>query len=286
MKGLSVALRNSLRGSRLLISLHYLFPVALGIFLGSKIYGRPILIGKALLVSLSVLFSFFTSVVLNDFNDLSIDGLNHKENLLKDDIESYGYRLAGFTFLLISLILALCAGYRMFLIVLLGNVLHFTYSSPPFRLKRFYPLSVFLLAVGALLAAIAGFAIYESARPLLAFPLKASLFIVIPLFLSLNFRDLTDFEGDMAHDVSTLFTLLGPAKGKWAAALLIFLGYLSTSLILGYLPLLFVSVPLGILSALVVLREPFREKHIFFIYFLFVAALSVLFNLKPEVLIG
>ncbi|MCD6087276.1 MAG: UbiA family prenyltransferase [Candidatus Hydrothermae bacterium] len=285
MKGISISLRNSLRGSRLLISLHYLFPVALGVFLGSKIYGKPIFIGKAVLVSLSVLFSFFASIVLNDFNDLLIDRITGKENPLKGDIDSSGYRISGFLFFLISLFIALCVSYRMFLIVLLGNVLHFTYSSPPFRLKRFYPVSVFLLALGALLAAIAGFAIYESARPLLAFPLKASLFIVIPLFLSLNFRDLTDFEGDMADDVSTLFTILGPARGRRAAAILIFLGYLSTSLILGYPPLLIISVPLGILSALVVLREPFREKHIFLIYFLFVAALSVLFNLKPEIIV-
>ncbi|RKY94587.1 MAG: hypothetical protein DRQ06_04995, partial [Candidatus Hydrothermota bacterium] len=82
-----------------------------------------------------------------------------------------------------------------------------------------------------------------------------------------------------------LFTILGPARGRRAAAILIFLGYLSTSLILGYPPLLIISVPLGILSALVVLREPFREKHIFLIYFLFVAALSVLFNLKPEIIV-
>ncbi|MEO0093876.1 MAG: UbiA family prenyltransferase [candidate division WOR-3 bacterium] len=279
-------LRAWLFGSRPYIALHYMFPTAFGIFLGMNIFNKPIYLLKTVFLFLAIFFSYQASIILNDINDIKADEFSKRKTPLNTkELNLTEYRNWGIIFVVIALGFGLLIGYRMFLIVFLGNVLHFLYSSPPFRLKRFYPLSILLLSFGALLAAIAGYAIYESARPFMSFPLKATLFIVIPLFFGLNFRDLADYEGDRKTKIQTLFTLFGLAKGRIINAILIFLSYCLVPLIL-QLPWLFLAtLPLGLTSLYYCLKKPFKEKPIFYIYFLLIAILTVLFNLKPALII-
>lgn len=267
--------------------LHYCFPIALGIFIGSKMYNEPLAIIPGTILTVAVFFSFQASIVLNDINDIRADRIVKRCTPLGlDGMTQTFYRRSGIVFFAVSLLVGAALGYRMLLIVLLGNVLHFLYSSPPFRIKRYYPLSVLFLALGAWLTAVAGFALYEPAKPFITFPAKASLFIVVPLFLALNFRDLADYEGDRATGVYTLFTLLGPERARLANAVLLFLSYQSVPMILGYYPLLSVTFPLGLLSSFAALRRPFREYPIFIIYFAFVVVLTIWFNLNPSIVLS
>jgi 4-hydroxybenzoate polyprenyltransferase len=273
-------------GSRPYIAIHYLFPTAFGIFLGARIFDKPVYFLDSILILLSVFFSFQTSIILNDINDVRSDAITKRRTPLNcGDISVNEYLNIATACLIISFVLALGVSYRTLLIVVLGNIVHFSYSSKPFRLKRFYPLSIFLLALGALLAAIAGYSLYEASRSFLSFPLRASIFIIVPLFLGLNFRDLADYEGDRKTDTSTLFTLLGLQKGKVVNAILIFLSYVSVPFILQY-PVLFVAcIPLGIASSYVCTRDDFREKRVFLLYFVLVGILAILFNLNPSIVI-
>lgn len=275
-----------LYGSRPFIAIHYLFPTAFGIFMGANLFNKPIYLFDSVLILLSVFFSFQTSIIINDINDMKSDAITKRRTpITNGDISVEKYQRIAIICLVISFILALGVSYRTLLIVILGNILHFSYSSKPFRLKRFYPLSIFLLALGALLAAIAGYSLYEASRPFLSFPLRASIFIIVPLFLALNFRDLADYEGDQKTDTSTLFTLLGLQKGRVVNAILIFLSYVSIPLILQY-PLLFVAcIPLGMANSYVCMREDFREKRVFLLYFVLIGILTALFNLNPSIVI-
>lgn len=273
-------------GSRPFIAIHYLFPTAFGIFMGANLFNKPIYLFDSVLILLSVFFSFQTSIIINDINDMKSDAITKRRTpITNGDISVEKYQRIAIICLVISFILALGVSYRTLLIVILGNILHFSYSSKPFRLKRFYPLSIFLLALGALLAAIAGYSLYEASRPFLSFPLRASIFIIVPLFLALNFRDLADYEGDQKTDTSTLFTLLGLQKGRVVNAILIFLSYVSIPLILQY-PLLFVAcIPLGMANSYVCMQEDFREKRVFLLYFVLIGILTTLFNLNPSIVI-
>lgn len=273
-------------GSRPFIAIHYLFPTAFGIFMGANLFNKPIYLFDSVLILLSVFFSFQTSIIINDINDMKSDAITKRRTpITNGDISVEKYQRIAIICLVISFILALGVSYRTLLIVILGNILHFSYSSKPFRLKRFYPLSIFLLALGALLAAIAGYSLYEASRPFLSFPLRASIFIIVPLFLALNFRDLADYEGDQKTDTSTLFTLLGLQKGRVVNAILIFLSYVSIPLILQY-PLLFVAcIPLGMANSYVCMQEDFREKRVFLLYFVLIGILTALFNLNPSIVI-
>jgi 4-hydroxybenzoate polyprenyltransferase len=279
-------LRAWLYESRPFIALHYIFPTAFGIFLAGNYFNAPIYTVRSFILVLSIFFSYQTSIILNDINDIQSDALlKRKTPLNQGDLTLKQYQNLGLVLLGVSILLALSLGYKVLLIVLLGHILHFLYSSPPFRLKRFYPLSIMMLAGGALLAAIAGFSLIEPAKPFLSFPPRSALFIFIPLLLALNFRDLADYEGDKKTDVQTLFTLAGIKRGKIINAVLMFLSYFSVPVILRC-PLLFIAtVPLGALTSRVCLKTPFREKNIFYLYFILIVTLTILFNLKPEMIL-
>jgi 4-hydroxybenzoate polyprenyltransferase len=277
-------LKTWLLASRPLISIHYLFPTTFGILLGSYIYREPINYMHSFLLLFSVFFSFQTSVIINDVNDIKTDYISNKNTLLNPGSFPIRYYLwLSIFFLIISLSSALIINYRIFLIVLFAHILHFSYSSKPLRLKRFFPVSVFILTLGALLAAISGYALFNSYRPFVSFPPRAALFILIPLFLSLNFRDLVDYKGDGKTDITTLFTIFGIEKGKYINAYLVLLSYLLVPVILRFYPLFIATIPLGIASFYVCIRKPFNEKMIFYIYFILIAILAIFVYTKTEI---
>lgn len=273
-------------GSRPFIALHYLFPTALGVFIGYHAFNKPVYFLPCALTFLAVFLSFQSSIILNDIYDIKTDAYTRRATpLTSGGYSRRSYLVWGAIFLAAGLIAAGAVGYRIMLIVLLGNILHFLYSAPPFRLKKFFPLSVIMLASGAVLAAIVGYAIYEPARPFLSFPGKAALFIFIPLLFSLNFRDLADFEGDRRDNVSSLFTVLGLKTGRIVNAVMVFLSYAAVPLLLRYLPLFLATLPLGLISMYYCLKKPFPERYVFYIYFILVVILTVLFNLKPGIIV-
>ena len=276
-----------IKSSRPLIAIHYIFPTIFGIVLGSYIFDEPVNFYNSFLLLFSIYFSFQTSIITNDINDIKTDNISSKKNLLdKDSFPIKYYTFLSLSFFVISLLSALIINYRLFLIVLMGHILHFAYSSKPLRLKRFYPVSIFMLSLAALLTAISGYALFDPYKPLISFPLKPALFIFIPLFLSLNFRDLADYRGDGKTNITTLFTIFGLERGRYINAFLVLLSYLLVPFILNFYPLFIASIPLGIASFYVCIKKPFKERIIFYIYFIFIALLGVLLHTKTEIFLG
>lgn len=280
-------IKNWLKSSRPLIALHYIFPTVFGIVLGSYIFTEPINFYNSIFLLFSILFSFQTSVITNDINDIKTDHFSNKNSILNSDsFPIKHYTFLSLFFFIISISSALLINYRLFFIVLFGHILHFCYSSKPLRLKRFYPVSIFMLSFAALLTAISGYALFNSYKPFISFPLKPALFIFIPLFLSLNFRDLADYRGDGKTNITTLFTIFGLEKGRHINSYLVLLSYLLVPLILKFYPLFIATIPLGIASFYFSLKKPFNEKMIFYIYFILIAVLGVLLHAKTEIFLG
>lgn len=280
-------IRNWIKTSRPLISIHYIIPTTFGIVLASYIFMEPINFFNSFLLLFSIFFSFQTSVITNDINDKKTDYFANKKSILNDNsFPIKYYTFLSLFFFIISIFSALIINYRLFLIVLFGHILHFSYSSKPLRLKRFYPISILMLSLAALLTAISGFSLFDSYKPFLSFPLKPALFIFIPLFLSLNFRDLADYRGDGKTKITTLFTIFGLEKGRRINAYLVLLSYLLVPIILNFYPLFFATIPLGSASFYICLKKPFREKMIFYIYFILIAILAVFLHTKIEIFLG
>ena len=280
-------INNWFKSSRPLITLHYIFPTVFGIVIGSYIFKEPINFLNSILLLFSILFSFQTSVITNDINDIKTDHLSKKSSILNSDSFAIkDYIFLSIFFFIISIFSASLINYRLFLIVLFGHILHFCYSSKPLRLKRFYPVSIFTLSLAALLTAISGYALFNSYKPFISFPLKPALLIFVPLFLSLNFRDLADYRGDGKTNITTLFTIFGLEKGRRINACLVLLSYMLVPLILKFYPLFTAAIPLGIASFYFSIKKPFNEKMIFYIYFILIAVLGILLHTKTEIFLG
>ena len=280
-------IQNWLKASRPLISLHYIFPTIFGIVLGNYIFQEPINFYNSFLLLFSIYFSFQTSVIVNDINDIKTDYFSNKNSLLyPSNFPIEYYQFLSIFFFIISLLSALIINYRIFLIILSWHILHFSYSSKPFRLKRFFPISIFLLSSAALLTAIAGYALFNPYKPFISFPIKPAMLIFIPLFLSLNFRDLHDLQGDKKTDITTLFTIFGMEKGRYVNAYLVLISYLLVPVILKFYLLFIATIPLGIASFYVCLKKPFNEKMIFYIYFIMIAVLGIFLHTRTEIFLG
>lgn len=280
-------IKDWVRSSRPLIALHYIFPTVFGIVLGSYIFKETINFFHSFLLLFSVFFSFQTSVITNDIFDIKTDHFSNKNSILNSgSFSTKYYTFLSLFFFLISLLAAFTINYRLFLIVLFGHILHFSYSSKPLRLKRFYPVSIFMLSFAALLTAISGYALFDSYKPFISFPLKPAFLIFIPLFLSLNFRDLADYRGDGKTNITTLFTIFGLEKGRYINSYLLLLSYLLVPVILRFYPLFIATIPLGIASFYFSLKKPFNEKMIFYIYFILIAVLGVLLHTKTDIFLG
>jgi 4-hydroxybenzoate polyprenyltransferase len=280
-------IKNWLKASRLLISLHYLFPTIFGIVLGNYIFQEPINFYNAFLLLFCIYFSFQTSIIINDINDIKTDNFSNKNSILNPGtFPLEHYQFLSIFFLTISLFSALIMNYRIFLIILALHILHFSYSSKPLRLKRFFPISIILLSLAALLTAISGYALFNPYKPFTSFPIKPAMLIFIPLFLSLNFRDMHDLKGYKKTKITTLFTIFGTEKGRYINAYLVLISYLLVPVILKFYLLFFATIPLGVASFYVCLKKPFNEKMIFYIYFIMIAVLGLFLHTRTEIFLG
>jgi len=221
-------------------------------------------------VSISALAAFQGAVFLNDIFDAEIDRLAGKQTPFSRGLlgRRDSYILAA-SLSVFSLILALRCGLASFLALLAAHVISLLYSTPPLRLKRLYPLNVFLLALAGLAVMASGFA---SHAPVVLFPLRMLILVVVTLTATFGTKDMADVEGDRRRGIRTLFTLLGLEKGRWVNAGLVLISYLLTPLILAYPRLYWAAAPFGVLtSALIVMRgkKKLTQALILTIYILF-----------------
>lgn len=250
--------------------MHYVGATLFGMLLGYRIVGGGFDLASSVLAVASVFFNFQGMIVLNNLMDRSIDQVSGKKTPLVDGaVDERMYIFWGLGFSLVGAALAFVISYHALLLVIGAHVTSFLYSSPPFRLKRFFPLSTIFISLSTYLAMMFGYSIYGLTKTFMSFPPKLTLLFMIVFTLSMSFKDRLDQEGDKRGGIYTLFTLFGERTGSLVNGLLMFASYVSVPLILRYPPLLIAAIPAAILSFLFCIRKPFREEPIFIIYFLF-----------------
>ena len=176
--------------------------------------------------SISLLFVY--SKIINDIHDLAIDRISNKgrplvQGLIGTD-EASG--LAAIL-LVISGILAVAVKRDFFCLWLFIWGLSYVYSSPPFRLRRFWPVSHVVLAlIGASVfmsgACIAGPEVFYTVRA----GTDISMCILPAFFFLCHIKDLKDIEGDRAAGIWNLFGRVAH-PGLWS--LVFFGGFLASA---------------------------------------------------------
>jgi 4-hydroxybenzoate polyprenyltransferase len=218
-------------------------------------------------VLINILFA--TSLMLNNYYDSAIDDVNKKCNLLNEPGVSRPEYLSTFFFLsAASVAISLSISMPVFLTAIAIHASSWIYSSPPLRIKRFFPFNTLLIAFSTCLALVLGYFIPGGIfyrLPFTAITVFAGL-----LFLAFNVKDVNDCEGDKKYSVQTLMTLLGAEKGRFATAALAYSAYLLVPLLLQNRFMLVPSIILGGATFYVVMRKgKINEPIIFLLMFIY-----------------
>jgi 4-hydroxybenzoate polyprenyltransferase len=260
----AVELIKLLRPARII---HYAGFAAGGAVMGAavgKVALDPYLLFYSTLAGAS---AFQGAVFLNDIFDVQIDRIVGKKTpFSKGILGCRGSYILTIGLSVASLLLVLCCGIASFFALLGSHIVSLTYSTPPIRAKRFYPLNVFLLAAAGFSVMVSGFA---SHAPIVLFPPRMVVLVLVTLTASFGTKDIADVEGDRRRGIHTLFTLLGLRVGRWVNAGLVGASYLAAPLILGYLKLYWAAVPAGAITTLAILAPKPREWLILVVYILF-----------------
>jgi 4-hydroxybenzoate polyprenyltransferase len=222
---------------------------------------------------LAAVFAWLASVFLNDREDIAIDQLtNASRPLVSGKVSSEEYSHLFLVTFALSLVLALTAGVKFFLLIIAYQFIAWIYSAPPFRLKRFPILATFLSAWAFLLLCFSGFILISNNQDLSGFPMKFVWLLVIALTLSLPIKDLKDIEGDKHDGVWTIPVLLGETWGRFAIGLGIFVSYGLSVILLNAKILFFPATIFGATSFLILQSKKIspRRVHIWVFGLLFV----------------
>ncbi|MFC1850660.1 UbiA family prenyltransferase [candidate division CSSED10-310 bacterium] len=288
-----------LKSFRLLRSTHYVGMAATGLLV-SVIGIAPLSLNKlrhsiwnpefgvASFCALASIFCAFQTLnLVNHFWDLKA-GMDKKEfsttfTVLSPRVWSVLTWMYG----LASLVFQLYLFQGLALLTLaLFYLIGFLYIIPPFRWKRWYPLSTFLLSIAALLAMVNGFVSSPADNDTGQFPERLALLIVVTMTFSFGTKDRKDWARDRTVGIKTLYTVYGAARGRSINAILVFLSYSSVPLLLGEGRYALLAVPFGLLSGFITIsRFYYRESLIFICYYVFsVLLLGSIFYWQPGLL--
>ncbi len=271
--------RHTLR-IRIFRTIHYVGMAVGGLFVAANVNGESVFsLWRYILplVALAV-YVFQGAVLLNDYFDYDGDRLSlNKTPLIKGFIKRRHALYSGWFLSLYSIFLGFLISYVAGISMILAVGINILYSMPPFRLKRFYPISTFLLALGGFVMMLSGFsAIIDNA---LAFPLRMFLLIIITFTLTFGTKDIKDIEGDRVMGVKNLYIWFDIRTASLINSFLVFIAYLLPPFLLACRELFFFSIPAGLLSAYFILFLK-KEKPVFITYILFgfVVILFIVFN--------
>ncbi|MDP6529189.1 MAG: UbiA family prenyltransferase [Gemmatimonadota bacterium] len=271
----------------------YLFVTGFGLLLGfvflrphyPALAADPFLAPALLGVLATIFFLFQSQLLTNDLFDRPLDLVSRKRTSLTLGILDEGEaRVAAAAAGILSLAFAATLGYAPFLITMTAHAVGFLYSSPPFRMKRFFPLNALAISFCILLSAYLGFSVFAGRHTVAAFPGGVAAFLFLCSALVVSIKDLPDEEGDREGGVQTLATLLGARRARIALGGAALSAYLFGPLALGRPVLLLAAVPCGVLTAHAILRG--RERRVFALLFAALLVLGVCvfrgFVLPPE----
>lgn len=261
--------------------LHYFLLIAIGIGIGvhHTTMFEVTWLNALTLFSLfaAFFFAWMFSVGTNDMIDLVSDKItNTSRPLVTGTLTKEHMQHGNYIFFALALAGAYAAGVAFPFIVLTFIALYHVYSTPPLQLKRFAGVNAFIIALCALTTVYAGFVLGSGSVHPADFPTDILILILIGYTLIANVKDIKDTEGDKAVGVYTIPVIFGEKKGKRIIAYLVFGALSLVPLLTGIDALWSLAIPFGVLSFLLIHREPFRESLLFALYFLYLGGVLLI----------
>jgi tetratricopeptide (TPR) repeat protein/4-hydroxybenzoate polyprenyltransferase len=270
-----------------LSSLHFLIMTSLGFVLASlliKDTGAPLIINPldyiamfGLLVAILLAYQamiLFEKAAFPVFAEQKINGSESRR----------GIATQASMLLVSSLIIALSIHYVCFILVIAFALVFFFYLSPPFRFRRIFPFSTFLLSLASLVATLLGFSLFAGEKATFIFPPRLSLSLMVLFTLTFSLKDLASFACDKKAGYLTIPTTMGEKKGSIVVSLLVWIGLLSVPAILGEYLLFIPAILIAFAITLMILKHFFRKQLIVICYLVFLLSIIVaLFRNKSPI---
>ena len=244
----------------------------------TTIWNHPIDLFGIFMASLSIFLSFQSAVIFNDICDYDIDIVsNATRPLVNKSIPLKEYSLIGKLFAILALTIAFCISETFFFLVLLYHFFAFLYSTPPFRLRKFFLLSNIVLATIFTLTFHAGAAVLISNYQFENIPPYITFGLIICYALALVAKDSKDYKGDKKSNIQTLYTLFGKKSGNVLTSLFICSSILLTPFLLHSKNLFAFSVAICISFLLVITKIKNNETKEILVISLYYTFMLILF---------
>ncbi len=218
MRGLSL-LKGIVRGTR---TLHAIMMVIVGYILRQDLPHSGIT--NLILPTISVIFLWQFTTMLNDIYDVEIDRTAHPERpLAAGEVSFKKYFRWSLYALAVGLLFSFLGGFITTLLGLTYAFLAVIYSVPPVRIRnRWY--GTVIIGLGSGIYFGMGYwthfwildSSYLSMEPMNYLAASVGLIIIFSLSIAPNITAYKDYEGDVRAGASTIYTVLGKERGKRA----------------------------------------------------------------------
>lgn len=265
--------------------LNYLLIVLFGVFVASKSFVNINLNWNDYLAILSLLISFYFSIMfaicINDSEDVEIDKLTNQDRpLATGDANKEELSIASKIFLTISLISGYLSGFPVFFFTLVFTSLYYIYSAPPTKYKLIPFLSSFIIGLCCITAFLAGFFLLSPLKVVSAIPNNLVIGIFLFYFLFWHVRDIKDIKGDKKENIITVPVLFGE-WGLKATAIISSLAFFVPPLVSGnklfWVPSIFASLFCYYFITIEERGAKYRERPIFAVYLVYLLSLAFIY---------
>lgn len=222
-----------------------------------------------LFVIISFIFACIYSIIINNINDYNIDSISNRNrpSIKKSIPQGHYLKVKNISFIM-AVVYSSAVSFSAMYFILLFIGIYYIYSSWPFRLKRIFLFSKFLIALNSLVMVLFGINMVSGKNSI---PLGLTCFILVGFTLVINFIDIKDSEGDKASNILTLPNLIGVVKAKKLIGLFFILLYPLSLMIINYrffVPywMYIFSGVAGALTYIFMTKEQYDERYIFLSY--------------------
>jgi len=196
-------------------------------------------------LSLSILFIWLFSVIINDIEDYNIDSISNKNRpLIQRIISNKEYLNYGYIFLFLAELCSLTISGKIFILINLYALITIIYSKYPFKLKRIPLVAGIISSTASLLFFLSGYFLIIGDDSI-NFPWGIILFLFGSYALILPIKDLKDINSDKQNNILTVANLLGEKLARIYFGVVIFLIFILTVFIFNFKELFIPAIILG-----------------------------------------
>ena len=212
----------------------------------------------------AICLAWKASVVVNDIYDFEIDEISNPERPLQKKVFTVSeYANLGIAVFILSLIGGLTIGLKFAALLLIYQFIAWTYSAPPFRLKKFPIVATFISAAASLVIFFMGFTLVSGDLNIHGLSWRIVLLLLASLTLSLPIKDLKDIEGDKKYGIWTIPVIFGSEKGRLIVAINVFISFMLSVFLLNEFRLFWWVILFGGVSFLAVTNEKINPRNLF-----------------------